>query len=50
MKCGENECTLQETRISRGEVTSQYKKYRGPVSVGFSRISDGLVTRVTIPY
>jgi hypothetical protein len=40
----ENECTPQGTCIYRGEVTSRYKKYREPVLVGFSGISDGLVT------
>jgi hypothetical protein len=44
MKCGENQCYSQGTRIFRGEVTSRYKKYRPPIPVDFSGISDGLVT------
>jgi hypothetical protein len=44
MKCNENECTPQGTRIYRGWVTSPHKKYSKQVSVGFRRISTELVT------
>jgi hypothetical protein len=44
MKCSENECTPQGTRIYRGEVTSRYKKYCPAILVGLGGISDGLVT------
>jgi hypothetical protein len=44
MKYSEDESAPQETRIHRGLVTSRYKKYCGPILVGFSGISDGLVT------
>jgi hypothetical protein len=46
MKYRENECTPQGTRIYRGLVISQYKKYRIAALVGLRRISDGLVTRI----
>jgi hypothetical protein len=45
MKCGENECTLQGMRIYRGMVTSRYKKYHPPISVGLPGISDRFVTK-----
>jgi hypothetical protein len=51
MKCRENECTLQGTRIYRGNVTSRYKKYCSPISVGLRRFSDGLVaTNLRTPH
>ena len=40
----ENECTPHGTRIYRVEVTSRYKKYCGPVTVGLRGIGDSLVT------
>ncbi len=44
MNYSDNECSPQETRNYRGEVTSQYKKYCFAILAGFSGISDGLVT------
>jgi hypothetical protein len=44
MKCCENECTPQGTRIYCGVVTSRYKKYCRPTPVGLLGIGDGLVT------
>ncbi len=43
MNYSDNECSPQETRNYRGEVTSLYKKYCLPISVGLRRIGDGLV-------
>jgi hypothetical protein len=44
MKYSEYECTSLGTRIYRRKVTCRYKKYRPPIPVDFSGISDGLVT------
>jgi len=44
MNCSENEYTPQGTRIYRGEVISQYKKYHPAILVGLQGISDGSVT------
>ncbi len=45
MKCNENECTPQGTRIYSGEVTSPHKKYCPAILVGLQGIGDGLVRR-----
>ena len=50
MKCCENGSTPRGTRIYRGLVTSQYKKYCSPIPVDFSGISDGLVTEYMLKF
>jgi hypothetical protein len=46
MKCRENECNLQGTRVYRGLVTSRYKKYCSPDPLGLRGFGDGLVTSI----
>jgi hypothetical protein len=44
MKSKKNKGQSRESRIQRMLVTSRYKNYCRPISVGFGGISDGLVS------
>jgi hypothetical protein len=46
MNPGENQGYPQGIHNYRGEFTFRYKKYRPPIPVGFSGISDGLVASI----